>query len=81
MFYATYVSANAKVTVTERFGIRMRQLRQERRLSQVDLSDSTGMEQAFVSRLENGKAEPSLATLDRLAKAFGLSLSQLLKGV
>jgi transcriptional regulator with XRE-family HTH domain len=75
------VSADAKVTVTERFGKRMRQLRQEQGLSQMDLSEKTGMEQAFISRLENGKAEASLGTLDRLATALGLSLSQLLKGV
>jgi transcriptional regulator with XRE-family HTH domain len=34
-----------------------------------------------VSRIEAGRAEPCLGTLGLLAKAFDLSLSELLKGV
>jgi transcriptional regulator with XRE-family HTH domain len=35
------------------------------------------MEAAMYSRIENGKTDPSVTTLERIAKALGVSLSDL----
>ena len=48
--------------------------RQETGLTQRELSERTGIAQSDISKLENGNANPSIKTLQRLAKAMGKSL-------
>lgn len=43
-------------------------------LTQKDLAERTGIAQADISRLENGSANPSLRTLQRLAEGMGMRL-------
>jgi transcriptional regulator with XRE-family HTH domain len=56
-------------------------LRKKRDWKLVDLSVETGLGRVFLSNLENGKHEPKLSTIKKLADAFGLTASQLLKGL
>ena len=46
----------------------------EKSLTQRQLSEITGIPQADISRLENGNANPSLRTLQRLAEGMGMKL-------
>ncbi len=43
-------------------------------LTQKDLAERTGIAQADISKLENGNANPSLRTLQRLADGMGMRL-------
>ena len=45
--------------------------RKESGLTQQQLAERTGISQADISKLENGNANPSLKTLQRLASANG----------
>jgi len=63
------------------FGERVRKLRKQRGWMLVELSVETGLGRVFLSNLENGKHEPKLGTIKKLAKAFGLTASRLLKGI
>ena len=58
-------------------GKRIRQLREERKLSQGDIEETTGLLRCYVSRVENGHTIPSLETLERFAAALGVPLYQL----
>ena len=42
--------------------------------SQTDLAEAVGSRQPVISRLEQGEGNPSLQTLQRIAKALDLSL-------
>lgn len=53
----------------------MLRLRGEAGMSQSQLSQKTGITQPDISKLENGKANPSIATLKKVARAFGKKLS------
>lgn len=48
--------------------------RHEAGFTQSRLSAEVGFSQSILSRIENGKANPSLRTLDRIAKAMGKKL-------
>lgn len=52
----------------------MLKLRCEAGISQSQLSQQTGITQPDISKLENGKANPSIATLKKVARAFGKRL-------
>lgn len=43
-------------------------------ITQEQLAEATGINQANISRLENGTANPSLRTLKRLAAGLGMRL-------
>lgn len=46
--------------------------RQQKQITQKELADITGIDQADISRMENGNANPSLQTLKRLAAGLGM---------
>lgn len=61
-----------------RFGLVVRRARMAAGLSQEGLAMLAGLDRTYVSSLERGKRNPTLATLERLASALGRSLSSLL---
>lgn len=48
--------------------------RKSRSLTQKQLAEITGIDQADISKLENGNANPSLKTLQRLAAGMGMTV-------
>jgi len=64
-----------------RVGRRLRELREARGFSQARLEAIAGVPKARISRYENGHVMPSVPTLDRLAAALGLTLSELFLGL
>jgi transcriptional regulator with XRE-family HTH domain len=48
-------------------------------MSQGDIARALVVHRAYVSGIENGKRNPTLATLEKLANALGISVSELLK--
>ncbi len=48
--------------------------RKDSGMTQKELSEKTGINQADISKLENGTANPSLRTLQRLADGMGMVL-------
>ena len=65
---------------TEVDGVRLRQLRTERALSQEDLERMTGIAASTISNLERGKRSAQHRTLRRLAEALGVEPRVLIKG-
>ena len=62
-------------------GKRMRELRAKQGFSQEAFADHCGLHRTAMSLIERGKRVPSLRTLLTLSQGFGISLSELLKGV
>lgn len=56
---------------------RLRQLREERKLSQGDIEKRTGLLRCYISRVENGHTVPAIETLEKLARALEVPLYQL----
>jgi transcriptional regulator with XRE-family HTH domain len=56
---------------------RIRQLRQERRWTQAELGDKTGVHQKQISAYERGANIPSTEVLIKLAEVFNVSLDYL----
>ncbi len=59
-------------------GTRVRQLRAQRNLSQVDLARLLGVSKSVVSAYENNVHQPPYDVLLRLARIFGVSTDYLL---
>lgn len=58
-------------------GKRISQLRLDRQLSQETLAFKAKLSRTYVGAIERGDKRPSVATLDKLAKALEITLSEL----
>ncbi len=71
-------SASSDDEAVRRLGARIRELRTARGLTLVQLASATDLSHPFISQLERGLAQPSLATLRRLAVALETSPLELI---
>ena len=61
-------------------GTKIRNLRDNMRLSQDDIASNTGLSQSYISRIEKGEAAPSKEVLERIAVPLKTNLTTLVKG-
>ncbi len=59
-------------------GIRLREVREGKFVTQAELSQATGIAEATISRIENGLQAPRISTVRRLAEALGVHPSELM---
>ncbi len=60
-------------------GTRIKQIRAEKKISQVELAHLCAIEKASMSRLESGRTNPTIITLRKISKALDVHISELLK--
>ncbi len=63
----------------QQLGRNLKKIRTKKSISQGDIARALKVARSFVSDIENGKRNPTLATIAKLAEAVGVSTSQLLK--
>jgi len=63
----------------ERFAMRLRTLREKRKMTQAELAEKVGVSRAYLSRLEMGRHDPPLSRLRKLAKALRVNVAELLR--
>jgi transcriptional regulator with XRE-family HTH domain len=65
--------------VTRRIGLRIRRIREHQRLTLTALATKAGCTKGSLSKIENGKVNMPVETLDRLAEALGVALEDLVR--
>jgi transcriptional regulator with XRE-family HTH domain len=63
------------------FGEKVKQLRAERNLTQPQLAQAIGIEQSYLSKLENDKSVPSADIFQSILRALGVDVATFLEGV
>lgn len=63
------------------FGEKLKQLRSDKNLTQPEVSEAMGIEQSYLSKLENDKSLPSNDVLNRILNVFDLKISDLVDGL
>jgi transcriptional regulator with XRE-family HTH domain len=53
---------------------RLRQLRDQRGLSQRALAEKAGISREYLARLETGRQDPTLSTLEKIARALKVTV-------
>lgn len=67
--------------VKARVGATVRALREKKGMTVTDLARSTGLSPAHISEIERGRTAASVATLEKLARALGVSPGALVRSV
>lgn len=69
------------IDICVRFGRRLQYLRKRKGFKQIDLAAHTELSREHISRLENGRKDPTLRTLEALADALDTKAADLIKGL
>lgn len=75
------MSTTPKVRQIQLVGHKIRQLRKENKLTQVELSQRLGIQQSDLSRMEQGEYRVSLDTLFRILAEFKMSMGEFFEDV
>ncbi len=65
--------------LTEKLGKNMTRIRNEKGLTQGDIHRETGLDRAYINRVESGQTNPTISNLEKIAKALGIKPDELLK--
>jgi transcriptional regulator with XRE-family HTH domain len=64
--------------VLERFGMRLQQVRKEKRMSQEELAALLAMHRTYIGMIERGERNPTIRTVYKIAQALNVRASDLL---
>jgi transcriptional regulator with XRE-family HTH domain len=62
-----------------KFGARIKQLRQEKGLTQEQFAQKCGLHKNYIGMIERGERNPSLINIEVIAKGLEISISNLMK--
>jgi transcriptional regulator with XRE-family HTH domain len=63
--------------IKQEFGKRLAQMRKDRKISQEQLAELSGLNRPYISGIEQGKRNVSLEVIVSLAKALGIQTKEL----
>lgn len=61
------------------FGKRLKSLRIEKKITQEQFAELSGLHKNYIGMVERGERNPSLINIEILAKGFDISISDLMK--
>ena len=67
--------------IKTKIGAKIRELRHKANLSQEQFGSRCGLDRTYIAGIEQGKRNVSVINLEKIAKAFGISLSELFEDV
>ena len=70
-----------KNDILTEFGLAVRELRLEQKISQETLADLCGLHRTYVSDIELGKRNISLENIEKIASALGVSIEFIFRKV
>jgi transcriptional regulator with XRE-family HTH domain len=65
--------------ISKRLGDNIRRIRQEKGMSQGDISRALDMDRGYISRVEKGIKNPTIDTLSKIANALKVGVDDLIK--
>ena len=63
----------------KKLGENIRRIRLTKDMTQGDLCRKLEVDRAYMSNIESGKKNPTLSTIERIAKALNVSIEELIK--
>jgi len=65
--------------ISKKLGQNIKKARAKIKLSQGALAQLLGVDKGYISNIENAKKNPTIATIQKLVEALGVSADELLK--
>jgi len=65
------------VNINKELGKRIREIRKKKEMTQEDLAYKAGLDYSYINQIENGKRNPSMEAVEKIAKALGVKVQAL----
>jgi len=65
-------------SISTKLGQNLKKIRKRKGMSQGDISRKLNMDRGYISSVENGKKNPTLTTLEKIARALDVTVDSLL---
>jgi len=65
--------------INKRVGLNIRKLREKKGWTQEELAFEAGLHRAYIGQIERGEKNIGLVNLEKIAKALGIRVSELIK--
>lgn len=65
--------------ISKKLGDNIKRIREEKGMSQGDISRALNMDRGYISRVESGQKNPTISNIEKIAKALGVSPDKLFK--
>ena len=69
------------MNVNKQLGMRIRYLREQKKMTLEDLSFEANVNKNYLSDLERGNRNPTVKILEKIAVALGITLEELFRGI
>lgn len=79
MFYKLQILTFVTVDIRIKIGIRLKELRNKRGLSQEKFSFICELDRTYIASIEQGKRNVSIANIEKIAKALDMSVYEFFK--
>ena len=66
-------------TINEKLGANIRKMREDKGLLQKEFSKKVGLDAVYLSNIETGKMNPTVTTIEKIAKALGVKVDELMR--
>jgi transcriptional regulator with XRE-family HTH domain len=60
-------------------GVTIKRVRERQHMTQAALAEAAGVHRVYIAQIEGGTKVPSIATLEKIAKALGVKAGRLLE--
>lgn len=77
LIYRLQLCYSQSMDIKSKIGNKIRKLRHQRDLSQEQFANLCGLDRTYIAGIEQGKRNVSIVNLEKIAKAFEISLSEL----
>ena len=64
---------------SKKLGLKIRKFRAELNMTQAQFAKKLKVDTAYLSNLENGNKNPTIDTIEKIAKSLGVSIEELIK--
>lgn len=81
MIYSPQLVNFVTMDIKNKIGKRIRELRNDKGVSQKDLAYNSDLDRSYIASVENGQRNISIVNLEKIAKALNVSLSNLFNGL
>jgi transcriptional regulator with XRE-family HTH domain len=65
--------------IVKKFGQKVKEIRLSKKMSQGGLAKKLGVDPSYISQIERGIGNMSLKRIEKLAKALGVAIEELIK--
>jgi transcriptional regulator with XRE-family HTH domain len=65
--------------IYKKLGKNIKEIREEKNMTQGDIHRASGLDRAYISRIESGLINPTVSNLEKIANALNISPDKLLK--